>query len=37
VDVSGSGATRLATALWQHNDRTGEVPEQIVAIEELEV
>ena len=36
VDVSGRGATRLATALWQHNDRAGEIPPQIVEIEEIE-
>lgn len=36
VSVSGGGATRLATALWQHNDRSGEIPPQIVEIKELD-
>jgi hypothetical protein len=36
VGVSGRGGTRLATALWEHKDRTGEIPPQIVEIEELE-
>jgi hypothetical protein len=37
VEVSGSGGTRIATALWPHKDRTGEIPTQIAEIEELEV
>jgi hypothetical protein len=36
VDVSGRGGTRLATALWEHSDRAGEVPPQIAELEELE-
>ena len=36
VNVSGKGGSRHATALWQHNDRTGEIPPQIVEMEELE-
>ena len=36
VNVSGTGATRSATALWPHADRTGEIPSQIKAIDEFE-
>lgn len=37
VKVSGKGATRRATALWPLDDRTAEIPPQVVEITEIEV
>jgi hypothetical protein len=36
VSVSGGGATRHATALWPLDDKTAEVPPQVVEIVELD-
>jgi hypothetical protein len=36
VNVSGGGAMRQATALWPLDDRTAEVPPQVVEIVEIE-
>lgn len=36
VEVSGKGGQRSAVALWPHADRAGEIPSQIVAIDEIE-
>ena len=37
VSVSGKGAMRQATALWPLDDRTAEVPPQVVEITEMDV
>ncbi|MFA5898791.1 MAG: hypothetical protein WC829_06720 [Hyphomicrobium sp.] len=36
VNVTGSGAERLAVALWPSEDATAEMPNQIKAVTEIE-
>ena len=37
VDVSGSGHERQGQGLWPHADASAEVPDEITAVEEIEV
>jgi hypothetical protein len=35
VKVTGSGATRVATGSWPHDDRTADMPSQVVRVREI--
>ena len=37
VEVSGSGRNRLGKGLWQAEDATAEIPDEITSISEIEV
>ena len=37
VDVSGSGHERQGQGLWPHPDAAAEVPDEIIAVEEIKV
>jgi hypothetical protein len=37
VEVTGSGRERIGQALWPHDDTSADIPDEITAVEEIEI